>query len=369
MNAPPKLKPHPLAQRMPPMLTDEYADLLADIKAHGLRQPIVLFEGKVLDGLNRLRACDDAGVEPRTEEFTGTKAEAEAFVLSLNVHRRHLTFEQRQKLVHVELERDPTQSDRSIAKKAKVNPHVVAKARAKSNVRDAHKTDRKEASGRAARGAKPKATTTPEPASKKADTTTPAAPKPSATKPKPDADIKEQEAVMARAEAAFQEAVAALPEATRVEFERVYMKAHAGFHAGISAIVNKRITAVLADEVSVIVDGDVRPLSPTLLRRLHATKAYRNEAKKEATKIYEFNVRNAVAEAVKAERKNKLDEWMTLDEFRLVRGCLHPDQADRSKVSLNKAFDIFNRLERHVSDKKADRKKNGWDAEGGKATP
>jgi ParB-like chromosome segregation protein Spo0J len=162
MNA--QLKPHPLALAIPEMLTDEYIDLVADIKAHGLREAIVLFENMILDGRHRAKACAELGIDPTTIAFTGTKAEAEALVLSLNVHRRHLTFEQKQKIVEAELKRDPEQSDRAIAKKAKVSHPTVAKARAgiSANGNDCHKPapNRKEASGRKARGRKPKPRTT-----------------------------------------------------------------------------------------------------------------------------------------------------------------------------------------------------------------
>jgi len=86
---------HPYANLFP-FLTEDLADDLArDIKRNGLLDPIVLFEGKILDGRNRSIACEKVGVEPHYFEFTGTDAEALAYALSKNMHRRHLTESQR----------------------------------------------------------------------------------------------------------------------------------------------------------------------------------------------------------------------------------------------------------------------------------
>lgn len=78
-----------------PMLPDsELQELANDIRKHGLRDPVVLFQGLVLDGRNRWAACEIAGVKPKTRDFTGSPQDALAFVWSSNVHRRHLNSSQ-----------------------------------------------------------------------------------------------------------------------------------------------------------------------------------------------------------------------------------------------------------------------------------
>jgi hypothetical protein len=84
---------HPLAEVLPLMEGEPFAELIADIKANGLREPIMVCDGKILDGRNRFRACAEAGVEPNLEYFNG--GDPIAYVLSMNVHRRHLTTSQR----------------------------------------------------------------------------------------------------------------------------------------------------------------------------------------------------------------------------------------------------------------------------------
>jgi hypothetical protein len=84
---------HPACGILPMMPAAALAELAEDIRRHGQQQPVVLFEGKVLDGRNRLRACEIAGVEPEVREWQGD--DPLRWVLSLNFHRRHLTTDQR----------------------------------------------------------------------------------------------------------------------------------------------------------------------------------------------------------------------------------------------------------------------------------
>lgn len=87
------MKTHPAADIFPLLEGDAYDSFKADVKANGLRFPIVLYEGKVLDGRNRLRACRDLGIEPKT--VSPAIKDPVAFVVSANLARRHLDESQR----------------------------------------------------------------------------------------------------------------------------------------------------------------------------------------------------------------------------------------------------------------------------------
>jgi N6-adenosine-specific RNA methylase IME4 len=83
---------HEASSLFPLMSDDEYRALVDDIRVNGLREPIVIAEGKVLDGRNRLRACEELGIVPRTRMFSRTvDGSLVDYVVSLNLHRRHLT--------------------------------------------------------------------------------------------------------------------------------------------------------------------------------------------------------------------------------------------------------------------------------------
>jgi ParB-like chromosome segregation protein Spo0J len=84
---------HDLANIFPMLASDEAKALAHDILEHGLREPITLLEGKILDGRNRYIACRDAGVEPRFTRYKGDNPTA--YVVSLNLKRRHLNESQR----------------------------------------------------------------------------------------------------------------------------------------------------------------------------------------------------------------------------------------------------------------------------------
>ena len=88
-----KLKPHPLADLIPPMSEEEYTRLRDDIKEQGLLEAITLYEGMILDGRHRYRACEEVGAGIATWEYDGDTPAR--YVITLNANRRHLTVTQR----------------------------------------------------------------------------------------------------------------------------------------------------------------------------------------------------------------------------------------------------------------------------------
>jgi DNA-binding Lrp family transcriptional regulator len=127
---------HPAAELFPLMSEPELKELADDIKKNGLQNLITLCNHKnalcVLDGRNRLDAMELAGMKTTGDDvniFRGCKTDPYEFVLSANIHRRHLTSEQKRDLIAKLLKAKPEQSDRQIAKQTKTSPTTVGKIR------------------------------------------------------------------------------------------------------------------------------------------------------------------------------------------------------------------------------------------------
>ena len=142
---------HPYAAAYPMMSEGELQDLADDIKANGQHEPITLttfdpelFDGWfIIDGRNRYAACKIAGVEPWIErEFIitpvsggrrimvePTEESVRAWIKSKNLHRRHLTPEQKREQIKAALSRNPELPDYQIAKRTNTSPHTVKRVR------------------------------------------------------------------------------------------------------------------------------------------------------------------------------------------------------------------------------------------------
>ena len=87
---------HPFADVFPLLIGYDIDKLTEDIEENGQREPIILYDGKILDGRNRYRACIDLGIEPHFAQSTATNDEqALRESVSRNLRRRHLSPSQR----------------------------------------------------------------------------------------------------------------------------------------------------------------------------------------------------------------------------------------------------------------------------------
>ncbi len=91
---------HPLANIFPLIEGADFDALVADIKAHGLADKVIVHEGRLLDGRNRWRALaklglsDEEILRAHTEPLDDA-TDPLAFVISKNLKRRHLNEGQR----------------------------------------------------------------------------------------------------------------------------------------------------------------------------------------------------------------------------------------------------------------------------------
>lgn len=86
---------HPVSNLFPLMQGADFEALKQDIGEHGQHEPIWLHQdGSIIDGRNRHRACIELGIEPQFRTWDGGDSLV-SFVVSLNLHRRHLSESQR----------------------------------------------------------------------------------------------------------------------------------------------------------------------------------------------------------------------------------------------------------------------------------
>jgi hypothetical protein len=138
-----ELTQHPLSAAFPAMSAEDFAALEQDIEANGQREPVIVFEDMVLDGWHRYRACSNLGIKPQQFSFAAGK-DPVAFVLSQNLHRRHLTASQRaaavvacsewqppnvKKTGRVEPSSTHARTNAEMAKAAQVTPRTITDAK------------------------------------------------------------------------------------------------------------------------------------------------------------------------------------------------------------------------------------------------
>jgi hypothetical protein len=179
---------HPATELFPRMSEAELRELGEDIRKHGLKVPIVVWKDQknaspeLLDGRNRLDAIEAAGLaieivnigpeldpsirlwaqagwQIETVEVRGDQPGGDpyAYVVSANIHRRHLTPEQRRELIAKLLIANPGKSNRQIARQTKADHKTVAAVRQEQEGRGEipHVEKRKDTKGRMQPAAKP----------------------------------------------------------------------------------------------------------------------------------------------------------------------------------------------------------------------
>jgi ParB-like chromosome segregation protein Spo0J len=90
MNRP--LELHPVAALFPELSSEDFAALKEDIRRHGLKVPVLVHGGEILDGRHRYRACRELGIPCAVVEWNGADPWLE--VQSRNLIRRHLAKDQ-----------------------------------------------------------------------------------------------------------------------------------------------------------------------------------------------------------------------------------------------------------------------------------
>jgi hypothetical protein len=132
---------HPAADLFPLLDVDELSALGEDIKKHGLKAPIALIrhdgEWVVLDGRNRLYGMQVFGMRidfdnldnPKMFVKLPARTDPVAYVISANIHRRHLNAEQKRELIGRLLKANPEKSDRQVATVVKADHKMVGAIR------------------------------------------------------------------------------------------------------------------------------------------------------------------------------------------------------------------------------------------------
>ena len=95
---------HPVANIFPLMEGKPFEDICDSIQQNGLLEPIWLYQMQIIDGRNRYRACIETGTAPRFRTYEGDEGDLVAFVVALNLHRRHLSESQRAMVAEKRLE-------------------------------------------------------------------------------------------------------------------------------------------------------------------------------------------------------------------------------------------------------------------------
>jgi hypothetical protein len=125
-----RLEAHPIAGLIPEASPEEFKTLKHSIRTNGIREPIWLFENKILDGRHRVRAGLELHYDFKPGDFRlfeGTYEQAKTFVEDVNLARRQLTKEQKEQVARRMIGENPKASNREIARKCGLSHVTVGK--------------------------------------------------------------------------------------------------------------------------------------------------------------------------------------------------------------------------------------------------
>jgi DNA-binding NarL/FixJ family response regulator len=319
---------HEAADKYPMIEGEAFAAFKADIKANGQVMPIYIQNGLIIDGRNRQKACAELGIEPIYQEIEGDPHE---LADSLNLHRRHLTKDQRNDLIMKK--RAEGKSTRQIAEEVGVS-HQTVKNVMDSTVNNLTVETPTEITGKD--GKKRKAT-----------------------------GRKKSEASQVINEKIIELASVGLGD-TAISEELGISRANVRCRLGSMKREELKTEVETVDE-AIQAETVKQELSLTAQQKLDKAIALFEQQKltemqqqfqvelQAAIQREQDRINEARKELIELEKKlskaaTTITTIITYEEFKMIRGCLHPDrQPDELKEKFGKAFDLFNRLEQHVN--------------------
>lgn len=135
---------HPLSAAWGEMAEDDYQDLIDSIENIGLQNPIVLYEGQIIDGWHRYKACEELSIPFTTTELSAD-TDPRYFVISTNARRNQTKaqkaialsevyawklYGENQHTARVDTQYPPSNSVADIAEKAGVSASTIKQAKA-----------------------------------------------------------------------------------------------------------------------------------------------------------------------------------------------------------------------------------------------
>lgn len=117
-------------QVMPRLTPDEYAELEQSIRENGVQVPITVGpDGRIIDGHHRDEIARKHDLHCPRVTARGNEQKLRSLAFSLNLHRRHLTREQKRQIVAESIKADPQLSDREHGRRAGVSKNTAAAVR------------------------------------------------------------------------------------------------------------------------------------------------------------------------------------------------------------------------------------------------